>query len=91
MGLKHILAINPGSTSTKIAVYTNSKVIFLKSIHHENEDLLKFKKIGDQYHYRKDLVLAELKQANIEMDLIEAIVGRGGLLRPIKSGIYTIN
>ena len=91
MALKHILAINPGSTSTKIAVYTNSKVIFLKSIHHENEDLLKFKKIGDQYQYRKDLVLAELKQANIEMELIEAVVGRGGLLRPIKSGIYTIN
>lgn len=91
MALKHILAINPGSTSTKIAVYTNSKVIFLKSIHHENEDLKKFEKIGDQYQYRKDLVLEELKNAKIEMELIEAVVGRGGLLRPIKSGVYTIN
>ncbi len=91
MALKHILAINPGSTSTKIAVYTNTKVIFLKSIHHTPEELGKFKKIGDQYEYRKDLILEELKNAKIEMDLIEAIVGRGGLLRPIKSGIYTIN
>ncbi|MCK4921320.1 MAG: butyrate kinase [Bacteroidales bacterium] len=91
MALKHILAINPGSTSTKIAVYTNTKVIFLKSIHHTPEELGKFKKIGDQYEYRKDLILKELKNAKIEMDLIEAIVGRGGLLRPIKSGIYTIN
>jgi butyrate kinase len=91
MGLKHILAINPGSTSTKIAVYTNTKVIFLKSIQHPAEELAHFKTIVDQYQYRKQIVLDELKHANIETDLIEAVVGRGGLIRPIKSGIYAIN
>ena len=91
MGLNQILAINPGSTSTKIAVYENTKVIFLKSIPHSIEDLKKFKRITDQYAFRKKIVLNELKHAHIEIDKIEAVVGRGGLLRPIKSGIYAIN
>lgn len=91
MGLRHILAINPGSTSTKIAVYTNTKVIFLKSIPHSAIELSPFKKVTDQYVYRKEIILNELKQAHIEIDKIEAVVGRGGLLRPIKSGIYSIN
>lgn len=91
MGLRQILAINPGSTSTKIAVYTNTKVVFLKSIQHDPEELQKFKEISDQYSYRKELIISELKLAGIEMDKIEAVVGRGGLLRPIKSGIYSIN
>lgn len=91
MGLKHILAINPGSTSTKIAVYTNTKVIFLKSIQHPTEELSQFAKIVDQYQYRKQIVLDELHHANIDISLIEAVVGRGGLIHPIKSGIYSIN
>ena len=91
MAEKHILAINPGSTSTKIAVYSNSRVIFLKSIAHKSEELSEFKSIADQYKFRKELILAELKLAQIEMEKIEAVVGRGGLLRPIKSGIYSIN
>jgi len=91
MALRHILAINPGSLSTKIAVYTNTKLIFLKSIPHSVEELSKFRKVTDQYGYRKEIILNELKHAHIEIDKIEAVVGRGGLLRPIKSGIYSIN
>lgn len=91
MAHKQILAINPGSTSTKIAVYSNAKVVFLKSIQHSNEELSQFNKISDQYTYRKNIVLEELKQADIDIEKIEAVVGRGGLVRPIKSGIYTIN
>jgi butyrate kinase len=91
MSLKQILAINPGSTSTKIAVYENTKVIFLKSIPHSLEDLKNFKRVTDQYAFRKKVVLNELKHAHIEIVKIEAVVGRGGLLRPIKSGIYAIN
>ena len=91
MGLKQILAINPGSTSTKIAVYTNTKVIFLKSIQHPTEELCRFDNISDQYSYRKDIIMDELKHAQIELDKIEAVVGRGGLIKPIKSGIYIIN
>ena len=91
MTTRQILAINPGSTSTKIAVYSNTRIEFLKSIIHPLKDLAQFKIIVDQYKYRKDIILKELKAAGIELDKIEAVVGRGGLLRPIKSGIYIIN
>lgn len=86
-----ILAINPGSTSTKIAVYQNAKPIFLKSILHDPEALSKYKRIGDQYEFRKNLILKELKDSNINIYDIEAVVGRGGLVRPIESGVYNIN
>jgi len=91
MGLRQILAINPGSTSTKIAVYSNTKVEFLKNIRHPLEDLSKYKRVSDQYEYRKEIILKELADAHIELNKIEAVVGRGGLLKPIKSGIYIIN
>ena len=91
MALRQILAINPGSTTTKIAVYENTKVVFLKSIPHSIEDLSKYKRVTDQYAYRKKVVLHELKHAHIDINKIEIVVGRGGLLRPIKSGIYSIN
>lgn len=91
MSLYHVLAINPGSTSTKIAVFVNTKIIFLKSIPHNCEELQKFKRISDQFRYRQEIVLEELKNANIDIRNIQAVVGRGGLLKPIKSGIYNIN
>jgi butyrate kinase len=86
-----ILAINPGSTSTKIAIYEGSKPLFLKNISHPHEDLCKFKRITDQYDYRKNHIINELKHSHIEIDKINAIVARGGLLNPIKSGVYRIN
>jgi len=91
MALKQILAVNPGSTSTKIAVYSNAKIVFLKSIQHPSEELNKFKNIPDQYEYRKNIILKELSDAHIEIDKILAVVGRGGLVKPIKSGVYRIN
>lgn len=86
-----ILAINPGSTSTKIAVYQNGSVIFLKTIRHSTEDLEKFDKITDQYEYRKKIIYQELENAEIRLDLIRAVIGRGGLLKPISSGVYQVN
>lgn len=86
-----VLAINPGSTSTKIAVYENYKLFFLKSIKHSVEDLKQFKKMADQYEFRKNIILTELKEANIELTSIDAVVGRGGLVKPIKSGVYEVN
>jgi len=86
-----ILAINPGSTSTKIAVYNNTKPVFTKSIPHKAEELAGFNKISDQYQFRKDIILKELTQAGIDLNLIKAIVGRGGVVKPIKSGIYLVN
>ncbi|MBN1415398.1 MAG: butyrate kinase [Bacteroidales bacterium] len=86
-----ILAINPGSTSTKIAIYHNTKPVFLKSIHHEAEELAGFHRIVDQYKFRKEIILKELKDSHINIELIEVIVGRGGVIRPIESGVYFIN
>jgi butyrate kinase len=86
-----ILAINPGSTSTKIAVYHNAKPIFLKSILHDPKKLSTFKRISDQYKFRKDIITKELHASHIDINSIEAIVGRGGLIHPIESGVYHIN
>ena len=73
-----ILAINPGSTSTKIAIFHNSRPAFLKSISHPAEELAKFNKIVDQYEFRKDHILRELKDSHIDISKIIAIVARGG-------------
>src|SRR5512133_3764963 len=86
-----ILAINPGSTSTKIAVYHNAKPVFLKNILHDPKELARYKRISDQYEFRKNIILVELKNSNLDIEDIEVIVGRGGLIHPIESGVYNIN
>jgi len=86
-----ILAINPGSTSTKIALYEGDTPIFLKNIKHSKEDLDNYKKITDQFQFRKDLILQQLKEADVELNSIKIIMGRGGLLKPIESGVYEVN
>lgn len=86
-----ILAINPGSTSTKIAVYQGGNVIFLKNIRHSVEELSKFEKITDQYEYRRNIIYQELKNAEIHLDKIKIVIGRGGLVKPISSGVYKVN
>ncbi len=86
-----ILAINPGSTSTKIAVYNNDKSIFLKTIRHSVDDLEKFNKITDQFEFRKEVIMKELVNAEICIEELNAIVGRGGLVRPVEGGIYEVN
>ena len=87
----HILTINPGSTTTKIAVFVNTNPIFVKTIHHSNEVLAGFEKIADQYAFRKDIIYKELKEAQINLDILKAVVGRGGLIKPIPSGVYEVN
>lgn len=86
-----ILVVNPGSTSTKIAVYENIKSVLLKTLRHSSEELAPFNDIPSQYEFRKKAVLDELKTAGIEVEEINAVVGRGGLLRPIPSGVYEVN
>ena len=86
-----ILAINPGSTTTKIAVYQNTTPILVKTIHHTTEELKKYQTFAEQKQFRKDIICQELKMANIRMELIRGVVGRGGLLRPIESGVYEVN
>lgn len=86
-----ILAINPGSTSTKIAVFENKEQIFTKNIQHSNEELAPYKKITDQFEFRKDVITRVLKDEGINMDDIRIVMGRGGLVRPIPSGVYRVN
>ena len=86
-----ILVINPGSTSTKIAIYQQERVIFLKTIRHSSDVLRKYKRITDQYEFRKDVIIKELKDADIHEETIEAVIGRGGLVKPIASGVYRVN
>jgi butyrate kinase len=90
MEVYRILAINPGSTSTKIAVYENSKSIFLKTLRHSTEDLKDFEKIADQFEFRKNHIIKELEAADIDISSLNAIVGRGGLVKPIESGVYEV-
>ena len=86
-----ILAINPGSTSTKIAVFQGSEPIFLKNIKHSPEELSPFQRITDQFQFRKDIILRELHDADINTEMVTVVMGRGGLLKPVSSGIYEVN
>ncbi len=86
-----ILAINPGSTSTKIAVYQNMNPTFVKNITHSSEELAPFEHVADQFHFRKEIIYKELKEAEVQLDKIQAVVGRGGMLKPIASGVYLVN
>jgi butyrate kinase len=88
---KLILAINPGSTSTKIAVYRGNTRIFIKSMSHKAEDLKKFITIADQFEFRMKLIMDELVSAQIDISEIAAVMGRGGLVKPIPSGVYEVN
>ncbi|MEE4177223.1 MAG: butyrate kinase [Bacteroides sp.] len=86
-----ILAINPGSTSTKIAVFRGTKEIFLKNIRHACDELPASTVITDQYEFRKNIILKELEAAGIKISNISLVVGRGGLVKPIPSGVYETN
>lgn len=85
-----VLVINPGSTSTKIAVFEDGKQVWIKNIHHSTEELKDFARISDQYDYRKGYVLRELAEAGIEV-AFDAVIARGGLLHPISGGVYAVN
>jgi len=86
-----ILAINPGSTSTKIAIYEENNKLFVKNIKHSTEELARFEKITDQYEFRKNLILNEIIEAGFDINEICIVIGRGGLLKPITSGVWIVN
>ncbi|MDH8679850.1 butyrate kinase [Fusibacter bizertensis] len=91
MEVFRILAINPGSTSTKIAIYDNEKEVFETTLRHSNEEIDKYEKITDQYDFRKEVILKALGENDINLTKLSAVVGRGGLLKPIKGGTYAVN
>jgi len=91
MDANYILVINPGATSTKIAVYQGNRSVFLKTIRHECGELDTFARTSDQLDFRLNLVLTEVEANHIPFDDIGIILARGGLLHPIESGVYEVN
>jgi butyrate kinase len=87
----NILVINPGSTSTKISLFNDENEIMTETITHKIEDLSRFNKASDQDLYRMEIIVRVLREKTIEISGIKAVVGRGGLLRPIEGGTYIVN
>lgn len=85
-----ILAINPGSTSTKIAVYDDETELFSENVVHTDEELKKYEKVTDELPMRKENVLQALAEHEISLESLAAVVGRGGQLVNIKSGGYQV-
>jgi butyrate kinase len=86
-----ILSINPGSTTTKVAVYENEDLIVQETINHSADDLAPFKTLADQFSFRKDTILKLLADKGIELNSLDAVACRGGDLGPMASGTYRIN
>jgi butyrate kinase len=84
-----ILVINPGSTSTKFAVFHDEKLVFQQTLRHSGEELKPFPTIASQYEFRKEVLLNCLTENQIPLDF-DIIVGRGGILKPLDSGVYAI-
>lgn len=87
----HILVINPGSTSTKVAVYQGLKSMFQKNIVHSEQELSAFERVADQFEFRKKIILEELAVNDVDLNCIEIVMGRGGLIKPVPSGVIAVN
>jgi butyrate kinase len=89
--MRIVLTINPGSTSTKIALFEESKQIFVRNIQHSLEDLKRFPKISDQIEYRTAIVRKELYESEIPLKQIRLVIGRGGLIKTLPPGVIPVN
>ncbi|GAB1418967.1 butyrate kinase [Bacteroidales bacterium] len=88
---KKILVIYPEKWSTRIAIYRNTEPMFLKTIKHPEDDLKRFSLVTDQREFRRDAILAELKRNDFDIQKVNIIMSRSGLVKPLKSGIYKVN
>ena len=85
-----LLIINPGSTSTKIGVYSDEKEVLVETLRHSSDEIAKYDSIFEQKNFRKEVIMNILKKNNIDVSSLDAIVGRGGMLRPIPGGTYEV-
>ena len=85
-----VFAINPGSTSTKIAMFEGDKEVFSKNVSHDAEKLKEFKEISDQFDYRKETILKELAEAGQTLEGVDAFSARGGGLVNVEGGVYKV-
>ncbi len=87
--MSRVLVINPGSTSTKIAVFDDRQPLFVTDVAHDLQRLRQFPTVMDQFDFRCQVVLEELQRRQVPV-LFDAVIGRGGLARPVKSGTYPV-
>ena len=90
MGFK-ILAINPGSTSTKVALFDNDTQQLDLTLRHTAEQIAAFPNVIDQLQWRKDMILKALAEQGFDVRQLSAVIGRGGLVKPIEAGVYEVN
>ena len=91
MSKTDLLIIYPEARETKIAVYRTTDPIFLRSIKHPQEDLEAFNSIPEQKEYRKAMILSELDRNGIDLSLVELVMSRGGMVKPVSQGVYEVN
>ena len=89
MAIKSLI-INPGSTSTKIGVFEDETLLFEETLRHSTEEIAQYASIVDQKDFRKEVILAILKEKNFDMKSLNVVVGRGGMLKPIPGGTYAV-
>ncbi len=87
----NILAINPGSTSTKVALYCEERPLWESTLRHSAEELAQFPQVIDQLTWRRGLILQALRDNNFDISELSAVIGRGGLIRPVPAGVYEVN
>lgn len=87
----NVLAINPGSTSTKVAAYKNETCLWNQGIEHPSSEINAFACVGDQYKYRIAIIIKMLEEKGVQLEYFDAIVGRGGLLNPLEGGTYLVD
>lgn len=90
MQRKNVLVINPGSTSTKVAIFKDDENLIQKNLIHPSAELNKYEKIAEQFEMRKDLIIAWMNEEGYQLNSLKAVVGRGGLLRPMPGGTYRV-
>ena len=89
MSIKSLI-INPGSTSTKIAVFDDETMLFEETLRHSNEELAPFNSIVEQKDFRKKIITDLLEEKAFDIKELGMIVGRGGMLKPIPGGTYNV-
>ncbi len=89
--MQRLLVINPGSTSTKVAVYEDEQPLFVETLRHASEEIGAFERMLDQFEFRLQVVLRSLEARRVPLASLAAVVGRGGLLRPVPSGTFAVN
>ena len=85
------LVINPGSTSTKIGIFEDETLLFDETLRHSTEEIARYDSIIDQKDFRRDIILDFLKSKDFDVNSLDVVVGRGGMIKPIPGGTYAVN